>query len=309
MKKPLIIISIFLAISIALTVTEVILSKSGTSLLHNNILILTLFNINIILIVVLLLLLSRNVVKYILDRQQKILGHKFRTKLIASFVGFSLIPSALLFIVASGLITNSINNWFNIQVENSLRNSLDVAQSYYEKEKSDTLHTAEVVAKGMSKEIQGNTNQKTSLLKEIEDKKWEHKISGIEVFDEKGRLRGRSLDKALVKRGYEGASAELVKKGLRGEKSVVVKTLESGDAVIAISPVYSSPTEGRIITGTVIVVSHIKKGLVEKMVEITRLFEEYNQMALLKKPIKSSYILSFLIITLLIIFSATWFGY
>jgi len=309
MKKPLIIISIFLAISIALTVTEVILSKSGTSLLHNNILILTLFNINIILIVVLLLLLSRNVVKYILDRQQKILGHKFRTKLIASFVGFSLIPSALLFIVASGLITNSINNWFNIQVENSLRNSLDVAQSYYEKEKSDTLHTAEVVAKGMSKEIKDNTNQKTSLLKEIEDKKWEHKISGIEVFDEKGRLRGRSLDKALVKRGYEGASTELVKKGLRGEKSVVVKTLESGDAVIAISPVYSLPTEGRIITGTVIVVSHIKKGLVEKMVEITRLFEEYNQMALLKKPIKSSYILSFLIITLLIIFSATWFGY
>ena len=309
MKKPLIIISIFLAISIALTITEVILSKSGTSLVHNNILILTLFNVNIILIVVLLLLLSRNVVKYIFDRKQKILGNKFRTKLIASFVGFSLIPSALLFIVASGLITNSINNWFNIQVENSLRNSLDVAQSYYENEKGDTLHTAEVIAKGMSKEVQDKTYQKNSLLKEIEEKKWEYKIPGIEVFDEKGRLRGRSLDKALVKRGYEGASAELVKKGLRGEKLVIVKSLESGDAVIAISPLYSLPTEGRIITGTVIVVSHIKKGLVEKMVEITRLFEEYNQMALLKRPIKSSYILSFLIITLLIIFSATWFGY
>ena len=117
MKKPVIIISIFLTLSIALTVAEVILSKSGKSLLHNNIIILTLFNINIILIVVLLLLLSRNVVKYIFDRQQNILGNKFRTKLIASFVGFSLIPSALLFIVASGLITNSINNWFNIQVE------------------------------------------------------------------------------------------------------------------------------------------------------------------------------------------------
>lgn len=309
MKKPLIIISIFLAISIALTVTEVILSKSGSSLLHNNILILTLFNVNIILIVVLLLLLSRYVVKYILDRQQKMLGNKFRTKLIASFVGFSLIPSALLFIVASGLITNSINNWFSIQVENSLRNSLDVAQSYYEKEKGDTLHTAEVVAKGMSNHIQDRMNQETSLVKEIEDKKWEHKISGIEVFDEKGRLRGRSIDKTLVKRGYEGASKELVKKGLRGEKIVVVKTLKSGDAVIAVSPVYSSPVEDPVITGTVIVVSHIRKGLVEKMVEITRLFEEYNQMALLKQPIKSSYILSFLIITLLIIFSATWFGY
>src|SRR4030066_653568 len=309
MKKPLIIISIFLAISIALTITEVILSKSGTSLVHNNILILTLFNVNIILIVVLLLLLSRNVVKYIFDRKQKILGNKFRTKLIASFVGFSLIPSALLFIVASGLITNSINNWFNIQVEKSLKNSLDVAQSYYEKEKVDTLHSAGVIAKAMSDAEIDKSNQKNSLLKEIEDQKWVHKVAGIEVFDEKGKLLGRSLDKTLVKRGYSGASKELIHKGLRGEKLVVVKTLESGDAVIAIAPVYSTPPEGRIITGAIIVVSHVRKGLVEKMVEIKRLFEEYNQMALLKKPIKSSYILSFLIITLLIIFSATWFGY
>lgn len=309
MKKPVIIISIFLTLSIALTIAEVILSKSGKSLLHNNIIILTLFNINIILIVVLLLLLSRNVVKYIFDRQQNVLGNKFRTKLIASFVGFSLIPSALLFIVASGLITNSINNWFNIQVEKSLKNSLDVAQSYYEKEKIDTLHSAGVIAKEMADAEIDKSNQENSLLQEIENYKWIHKVSGIEVFDEKGTLRGRSLDKTLVKRGYSGASKELIQKGLRGEKSVVVKTLESGDAVIAITPVYSSPTEDRIISGTVIVVSHVRKGLVEKMVEITRLFEEYNQMALLKKPIKSSYILSFLIITLLIIFSATWFGY
>ncbi|MCC7201803.1 MAG: HAMP domain-containing protein [Nitrospirae bacterium] len=309
MKKPVIIISIFLAISIALTVAEVVLSKSGTSLLHNNILILTLFNVNIILMVVLLLLLSRNVVKYIFDRQQTILGNKFRTKLIASFVGFSLIPSILLFIVASGLITNSINNWFNIQVEKSLKNSFDVAQSYYEKEKDKTMHSAEVIAKRVSEEISYKSNQKASLIKIIEDEKADYKMSGIELFDKNGKLLGRSIDKFLVKRGYSGASAEFVKKGLRGEKSVVVKTLESGDAVIAVSPVYSGLPEGEGLIGAVAVVSHIRKGLVEKMVEITRLYEEYNQMALLKKPIKSSYILSFLTITLLIMFSATWFGY
>ncbi len=309
MKKPIIIISVFLAVTISLTIAEVILSKSGTSLLHNNILILTLFNINIILIVVLLLLLSRNVVKYIFDRHQNMLGNKFRTKLIASFVGFSLIPSALLFIVASGLITNSINNWFNIQVEKSLRNSLDVAQSYYEKEKADTLHTAEVIATGLTQEFHGRTNQSSNLIKLIEDKKREHNISGIEVYNEKAQLLGKSFDRTLVKRGYKGAASELIQKALRGEKVVVVKTIESGDAVIGISPVYSLPAASGDITGIIVVVSHIKKSLVGKMVEITRLFEEYNQMASLKEPIKSSYILSFLIITLLIIFSATWFGY
>jgi len=140
MKRPIVIISIFLALTITLTVAEVIFSKSGASLLRNNILMLTLFNINLILLVVLFLLLSRNVVKFIFDRHQNVLGSKFRTKLIAAFVGFSIIPSILLFIVASGLLTSSINNWFNIQVEKSLKNSLDVAQSYYDKAKGDTLY-------------------------------------------------------------------------------------------------------------------------------------------------------------------------
>src|SRR3989304_2518139 len=147
MKRPIVIISAFLAITITLTVVELFFEGQGTSLLGNNILILTLFNVNLILLVVLFLLLSRNVVKFIFDRHQNVLGSKFRTKLIAAFVGFSIIPSILLFIVASGLLTSSINNWFNIQVEKSLKNSLDVAQSYYDKAKGDTLYSAEVIGR------------------------------------------------------------------------------------------------------------------------------------------------------------------
>ncbi|MBI5406279.1 MAG: hypothetical protein HZA18_01115, partial [Nitrospirae bacterium] len=73
MKRPIIIISAFLAITVTLTVVEILFEKQGTSLLGNNILILTLFNINLILLVVLLLLLSRNIVKFIFDRHQNVL--------------------------------------------------------------------------------------------------------------------------------------------------------------------------------------------------------------------------------------------
>src|SRR3989337_4237804 len=139
MKRPIVSSSAFLAITITLTVVELVFEGQGTSLLGNNILILTLFNINLILVVVLFLLLSRNIVKFIFGGHQNVLGSKFRTKLILAFVGFSIIPSILLFIVASGLLTNSINNWFNIQVEKSLINSLDVARSYYDEEKKDIL--------------------------------------------------------------------------------------------------------------------------------------------------------------------------
>ena len=309
MKRPIVIISIFLALTITLTVAEVIFSKSGASLLRNNILMLTLFNINLILLVVLFLLLSRNIVKFIFDRHQNVLGSKFRTKLIAAFVGFSIIPSILLFIVASGLLTSSINNWFNIQVEKSLKNSLDVAQSYYDKAKGDTLYSAEVIGRYISQNNLIKEGHRSGLSKIIEDRKKDHRLSGIEVFDYRAQVIRRSIDGSLVKRGFAKTPPELVQKGLRGEKAAIVKTSGSGDIVISIAPVYSPDSDTKEIIGAIAVITYIKKSLVSKMEEITRLFEEYNQMVLLKGPIKSSYLLSFLIITLLIIFSATWFGY
>lgn len=305
MKKPIIIISIFLFITATLTGVEIIFEKRGTSLIGNNILVLTLFNINLILLVVLLLLLSRNLIKYIFERNQNIMGSRFRTKLIMSFVGFSIIPSILLFIVASGLLTNSINNWFSIQVEKSLKNSFDVAQSYYDKEKGNVLHSTEVVSNYITK----NNLQKTGLNKAIEDKKNELNLNGVAAFNATGDLINQSIDKRLTKGGFLKIASEMVPKGLKGEKTVIIRSSKAGDLIIGMAPVYAAENDTKNVTGVVIAGTYVKNSLVSKMEEITRSYEEFNQMAALKKPIKSSYILSFFIITLLIIFSAVWFGY
>jgi hypothetical protein len=114
--RPVWITAVCLAAS--LTVTSIIFYQPvETSLLPSNIWLLTLININVILVVVLLLLLSRNVAKLYFERRHKLLGAGFRAKLVAAFVGLTLIPTFLLFIVASGLISSSIENWFGIQVE------------------------------------------------------------------------------------------------------------------------------------------------------------------------------------------------
>src|SRR3989304_4597806 len=309
MKKPIVILSAFLAITITLTVGELFFEGQGTSLLGNNIIILTLFNINLILLVVLLLLLSRNIVKFIFERHQNVLGSKFRTKLILAFVGFSIIPSVLLFIVASGLLTSSINNWFSIQVEKSLKSSFDVAQSFYEKAKADTLYSAEVLSLYIAKNDLLQQSAKPELAKAIEEKKAELHLSGVELFDARARLISRSINKKLVKSGFLKTAPEMVQKGAQGEKLAIVRSSKAGDIIIGIAPVYSPDGLAREIVGVITVSTTIKSSLVSKMEEITRLFEEYKQMVALKGPIKSSYLLSFSIITLLIIFSAVWFGY
>ncbi|MDP6711350.1 MAG: PAS domain-containing sensor histidine kinase, partial [Nitrospinaceae bacterium] len=82
-----------------------------------NLAVLIVFNIILILLFVLIVLIARNLVKVYNERKSKILGSKFQTKLIIAFLILSLVPSILLFTVASKLFTLTISSWFNIQVE------------------------------------------------------------------------------------------------------------------------------------------------------------------------------------------------
>ena len=118
---------IFLLTAIELKFPQVV----GRIPVANNIIIFSLININIILILLLIFLVIRNLVKLIFERKRKVLGAKLRTKLVVAFISLSLVPTILLFLVAVGFITNSVEHWFSAQVEQSLQGSLEVAQNYY----------------------------------------------------------------------------------------------------------------------------------------------------------------------------------
>ena len=111
--------------------------------LANNIVIFAIVNLNIILLLALVLLVLRNLVKLYYERRGKIIGSRFRTKLVIAFFGLSLTPCVLLVLVASGLITKSFNNWFNVSIERSLEDSLEVSRNYYRLIEQDALHFGE----------------------------------------------------------------------------------------------------------------------------------------------------------------------
>jgi two-component system nitrogen regulation sensor histidine kinase NtrY len=91
-------------------------------------LVLLLINLDLIGFVVLLLLLSRNLIKAYFERRHRLFGSGFRTKLVAAFIGFSLIPTVLLAVVASGLVNKAVDVWFSDEIEQVMRDSYDVAR-------------------------------------------------------------------------------------------------------------------------------------------------------------------------------------
>jgi two-component system nitrogen regulation sensor histidine kinase NtrY len=96
--------------------------------LSSQVLLFVLWNINVLLILGILFVLLRGVVKLVLERQRGIIGSRFRTKLVVTYILTSLLPVLLLFLVATDLLRVSIDRWFTTPVATILRNGEAIAQ-------------------------------------------------------------------------------------------------------------------------------------------------------------------------------------
>ncbi len=94
----------------------------------NNILIFVLINVNVLLALIFLFLVLRNLAEVLFEGRTRRLGRRLKTKLIASFLLLSLIPTLLLFFVSMQFVTTSMDYWFDDSVEVSLQKS-EVADS------------------------------------------------------------------------------------------------------------------------------------------------------------------------------------
>lgn len=112
------------------------------------VILLVLLNLNIIALLTLIFFVSKSLIKLYIERKQKILGYKFKTKIVVIFVVLTSIPAALLFFVASGLVTNYIDKFLTPQFRQPLTSSLNVAKSVYEMERQRAMEFARAVVSG-----------------------------------------------------------------------------------------------------------------------------------------------------------------
>ena len=308
-RNEIVIIGIISVLIVILTTIEMKFPQVGGSLpIANNIIIFSLININIILILLLIFLVIRNLVKLIFERKRKVLGAKLRTKLVVAFVSLSLVPTGLLFFVAVGFITSSVEHWFKAQVEQSLQGSLEVAQFYYRDFANNMVLSAQQISRSLSQQgtFKG-TKGMEPLNEQLETKRQEYRLSTLGIFF-KGGGKTIRVEDPILKGIFLEPPRELLEAGFSGKKVSRILSVGEGELITGVAPMFNPSEKGEVI-GVVAASHFIPKSLTTKMREISQAFVEYKQLKILKKPIKSSYIIALLMVTLLIIFSATWFGF
>ncbi len=306
-ERIIIIVTVFLIALITYIESRIFRGEALPLPVSGNALIFGLININIILIILLIFLIVRNLVKLIFERRRGVVGSKLRTRLVSAFVSLSLIPTVLLFLVSINFLSNSIDNWFSIRIGDALNRTLEVAQIYYQQ----SADQAKYYARELSAEISKNglyETEKFIYLKALVDRRHKsYKLNMLDVHIENQKENFAVSDREYPQMVPRSLTPKELEDVYAGRELTTIEQAGKGDLIRGVVPIFSFASPKEVI-GVVTASYFFPDGLVEKISVISKISEEYRQLTLLKTPIKFGYIITLFLVTLLIIFSATWFG-
>jgi two-component system nitrogen regulation sensor histidine kinase NtrY len=309
-RRERLIICIVLPTIVVLTYLGTKVHDLGLELpVADSILIFSLININVILLLFLLYLTMRNLVKLFFERKRKVMGSGLRAKLVFAFVILSLLPTIIIFFVSVQFISLSIEHYFNLQVEQSLQKSLEVGQDYYKGIVDEALAFGNTLSSVITHEGYMLVSKSDELQAFIEEKRKEYNLAAIQVFSSNLDPRAAAYDTRVDLKPFKNLDIEVLRKSFKDSTDITdTQTSSHGDLVRGIVPIFSR-TETKAQVGAILIARVIPGVVLNRLETVTKGLEGYRQLKMLKRPIKLSHLITLSIVTLLVIFSAVWFGF
>src|SRR6266849_9339377 len=226
-KRNLLIIGGILVLLIVATVFEVGI-RAPQIPVASNLIVFALFNLNLVVFLLLLVLLFRNLVKLSFERRHKVIGARFKAKLVLTFLALALTPGILIFIIASNFITTSIEGWFKPQVERPLDQAMEVAQTYYQTLESTALRHGRYMARVVVKSGLLDERRREALAGYLTEQQERLGVAAITIFNRDGQELVHVKNPVLAAVPTREANNEHVRQALAGQEITTVHELDNG---------------------------------------------------------------------------------
>ena len=309
-KRDIIIIIVVLILISVLSYITVRAFGSGAQIpLSNMVLMFILMNINMLLLILLFFLIFRNIIKLYYERRNRVAGSRLRTKLVAAFISLSLLPTIVLFFFSIQFITTSIEFWFKIPIEQALDNSLAVGRNLYKLvEENNTFFLDKAAYQIDSRDLMDPDNR-SELANYTQVVQRAFNLNAVEIYNANFTRLTQSVSGKLENKTFNPVDADALQKGISSSKQTwsVSEHIAAGEIIRNISAIpYGA--EGPDIEGFVVISILLPQDLENNLVSISKGFEEYQQMKMLKRPVRLSYYITLSIVSLLVVFCAIWVG-
>ena len=259
-------------------------------------------------------LLARNIVKLVVERRRGLPFARFRSKLVALLLAMTLVPAVLVLIVGSELIHASVDRWFNAPMDEILASANQIAGDYYHERQVQVRDNAVRIARELAR-VDLAAGDLRTIRDLLAPEVTLQRVQMIEVY-RVGQASG-SLPHLEAVVGvaapslppeYTRAAADrLAAQALAGSPDAhSIEALgTAGDLLHAAAVIRA--LDGKP-AGVVVATDYLKGDMAARSRRMSQAFEDYSQLKVLKRPLTGVYLSFFLMVTLLILFGATWMG-
>ncbi|HEV3037871.1 MAG TPA: ATP-binding protein [Candidatus Angelobacter sp.] len=247
-----------------------------------------------LLLVALTFVLLRNLIKLYAERQLGVLGSRFRTRMVVGALLLSFVPSIVMFMFSYGLMNRSIDKWFSVPIQQLQQDSGHIAKLLQDYAGENSRQEAVEIA--ASPEIQRAF--KTREYSRIEDELQRHRPTL------QGGFALAIADGAEVKAFNSPGSWDTLRNELPAleplEKTPQKWARGNIEYILSMAPLQGN---GKILVGI-----PLPKDFSPMLEQITKNQNDYARLSQEKKRLRGMYMLSLTLLTVLVLFIATWFS-
>jgi two-component system nitrogen regulation sensor histidine kinase NtrY len=260
--------------------------------------------LNLTVLLVLVFVLGRNLVRVLLERRRGVLGARLRMQLVLVFLLMAVAPSALLIVVGSDLIQQTVDRWFNVDVERILSSSQALGTALRDSVGSTTRIHARALARELETRGLLSGAAQPRLRRTVELRARQLQLDVVSVHGLEGELLA-VMDPRLPPAAYDPSSGEALAEVARsGREASSTAPFAGGELVRAAIPVRGP--EGGEVRGVVIVGSYLPSALAAEAREVQERYASFRQAQSSRVPIKLVYLSFYFLTALLTLFGAVW---
>lgn len=269
-----------------------------------NVLLFSLQIIVLLLFLILLFILGRNLIKLYLERKRKVVGAHFKSKLLLFFISLSFVPTLLLFLFASDLISRNIENLFKTPIDQILEDTKNLADGFYVNAEDITIHYARRLSEDIAKQNLIDLDKKGELNSFMVEKLKEYQLDEIVVYLNEEELY-TILSSSLPLQYYQDVKKNRIKRAHLGEVYGAIESMGNGELVRrGISTKIPDKGDLLVVTG-----KFLPQNYSQRISNINAYVELYRQQKFQKSDVRTLYLITLMFVTLLIIFTASWIGF
>lgn len=253
--------------------------------------------INVVALVMLLVLISANLIRLVRQYRRRAAGSRLTVRLVVIFVILALLPVSVVYYFSLGFIQRSIDSWFDVRIEKTLDDTLELAGLVIDERKRELIRRTERMSEPL---IQASADNLGPVIINLRKR---YDVRDITILDESGHVL--AFSSADITSVLPAQPDGLMLQQLQQQGSYIGRD-QLGPGSLALRIMIMVP---RNVMGQQWILQ-ARYPLSDRINELTDnielAFGEYRQLTLLREPLKFSFTLTLSLVLLLSCLTAVW---